>query len=144
MWSVPILVYFGYPQAHEDYALRAVHTGLGIREAVEALNTGLESAKGITLAVRLGIHTGRVVVGEMGGKGRQEQLALGKVPNVASRIQGLPEPKTLVISDATYRLVEGYFTSESLGEHTLRGVSQPLNIYSWLRVLQLLLTSCNI
>ena len=73
-----LLVYFGYPQAHEDDALRAVHTGLGILEAVAALNTRLEPAKGITLAVRLGIHTGPVVVGEMGGAGRQEQLALGE------------------------------------------------------------------
>src|SRR5215831_14873393 len=72
-----LLVYFGYPQAHEDDALRAVHTALGIIEAVEALNTRLESAQGIRLAVRLGIHTGLVVVGEMGGAGRQEQLALG-------------------------------------------------------------------
>jgi class 3 adenylate cyclase len=77
-----LLVYFGYPHAHEDDALRAVHTGLGILEAVEALNTRLEPAKGITLAVRLGSHTGLVVVGDMGGGGRQEHLALGEVPNM--------------------------------------------------------------
>jgi len=65
----------------------------------------------------------------MGGGGRQEQLALGEVPNVASRIQGRAEPNTLAVSEGTYRLVEGYFTCESLGEHTLRGVSQPLHIY---------------
>jgi class 3 adenylate cyclase len=92
-----LLVYFGYPQAHEDDAQRAVRTGLGIIEVVEALNTSLEAAKGITLAVRLGIHTGRVVVSEMGGVGRQEQLALGEAPNITSRIQGLAEPNTLVI-----------------------------------------------
>ena len=124
-----LLVYFGYPHAHEDDAQRAVHTGLGILEAVEALNTSLESAHGITLAVRLGIHTGLVVVGAMGGGGRQEQLALGEVPNVTSRIQGLAEPNTLAISEATYRLVEGYFTWEAFGEHTLRGVPQPLKVY---------------
>jgi len=124
-----LLVYFGYPQAHEDDAQRAAHTGLGILEAVEALNTRLELAKRITLAVRLGIHTGLVVVGEMGGEGRYESLALGEVPNVCSRIQGLAAPSTVAISEATYRIVEGYFTFESLGEHTLRGVSQPLNIY---------------
>src|SRR5215813_10977662 len=84
-----LLVYFGYPQAHEDDAQRAVRAGLGILEAVEVLNTSLEPAKGITLAARLGIHTGLVVVGDMGGAGRQEQLALGEVPNVCSRIQGL-------------------------------------------------------
>jgi class 3 adenylate cyclase len=87
-----LLVYFGYPLAHEDDAHRAVHTGLGILEAIEALNARLEPAKGITLAVRLGIHTGLVVVGEMGGEGRYESLALGEVPNVCSRIQGLAQP----------------------------------------------------
>jgi class 3 adenylate cyclase len=61
-----LLVYFGYPQAHEDDAQRAVHTGLGILEAVEALNSSMESALGLTLTVRLGIHTG-LVVGAMGG-----------------------------------------------------------------------------
>src|SRR3989454_418018 len=124
-----LLVYFGYPQAHEDDAQRAIHTGLGIIEAVEALNTSLEPAKGIKLAVRLGIHTGLVVVGEMGGAGRQEQLALGEVPNLAARLQGLAEPNTLAVSQASYRLIQGYFTCESLGEHALRGVTQPLNVY---------------
>src|SRR5499433_4448550 len=81
-----LLVYYGYPQAHEDDAHRAVHTGLEIIEAIGVLNTRLEPAKGITLAVRLGIHTGLVVVGAMGEVGRQEQLALGEVPNVAARI----------------------------------------------------------
>jgi len=67
-----LLVYFGYPQAHEDDAHRAVRTGLDIVEAIGALNTRLEQDKGVTVAVRLGIHTGLVVVGEMGGSGRQE------------------------------------------------------------------------
>src|SRR5215470_6946417 len=65
----------------------------------------------------------------MGGAGRQEQLALGEVPNVAARIQGLAAPNTLVTSEATYRLVQGYFTCELLGEQALRGVSQPLRVY---------------
>ena len=128
-----LLIYFGYPHAHEDDAQRAVRAALGIIEAVEALNTSLEPAKGITLAVRLGIHTGLVVIGEMGGAGRQEQLALGEVPNVASRIQGLAEPDTIVISADTYRLIQGYFECQALGEHTLRGVAHPLQVY---RVLQ--------
>jgi class 3 adenylate cyclase/predicted ATPase len=129
-----LLIYFGFPVAHEDDAQRAVHTGLEIIEAIEALNTRLEPATRITLAVRLGIHTGLVVVGEMGGEGRYESLALGEVPNVCSRIQGLAAPNTIAVSEATYRLVEGYFTCESLGEHTLRGVSQPLHIYRMLGV----------
>jgi class 3 adenylate cyclase/predicted ATPase len=128
-----LLVYFGYPQAHEDDAQRAVRTGLGIVEAIRSLNTRLEQDKGIELAVRLGVHTGPVVVGEMGGEGRQEQLALGETPNIAARIQGLAEPNTVMVSDATYRLVQGFFDFGSLGEHDLRGVSQPIAIYRVLR-----------
>src|SRR5262245_45370779 len=84
-----LLIYFGYPQAHEDDAQRAVRTGLGILDAMGDLYTHLQQAKGIQLAIRVGVHTGLVVVGEMGGAGRQEQLALGEVPNIASRIEGL-------------------------------------------------------
>ena len=81
-----LLVYFGYPQAHEDDAQRAVRTGLGIVETLHTLNRRLGQRPGVCLAVRVGIHTGLVVVGEMGGGGRQEQLALGDTPNIAARI----------------------------------------------------------
>jgi class 3 adenylate cyclase/predicted ATPase/energy-coupling factor transporter ATP-binding protein EcfA2 len=124
-----LLVYFGYSQAHEDDAQRAVRTGLGILDAMGDLNKGLQQAKGIQLGVRLGIHTGLVVVGEMGGAGRQEQLALGEVPNVCARIQGLAAPNTIAMSEATYRLVQGYFECQDLGAQTLRGVAEPLNVY---------------
>src|SRR5256884_8093276 len=124
-----LLVYFGYPQAHEDDAHRAVRAGLGIVEAVGTLNTRLPQAKGITLAVRLGIHTGLVVVGAMGGQGRQEQLALGETPNIAARIQGLTAPNTVVISEASYRLVQGYFACQALRAQTLRGVGEPITMY---------------
>jgi class 3 adenylate cyclase len=102
---------------------------LGILAALGDLNQGLQHAKGLQLAIRIGMHTGLVVIGEMGEAGRQEQLALGEVPNVSSRIEGLAAPNTVAMSEATYRLVEGYFTCESLGVQTLRGVSQPLNVY---------------
>ena len=124
-----LLVYFGYPQAHEDDAQRAVRTGLGIVEAIGTLNTRLEQDQGITLAVRIGIHTGLVVVGEMGGVSRQEQLALGETPNIAARIQGLAEPNTVVISDMTSRLIHGYFACEALGEQMLRGLADPVSVY---------------
>src|SRR5215813_3615703 len=124
-----LLVYFGYPQAHEDAPQRAVRTGLGILNAMGDLNKKLERDKDITLALRLGMHTGLVVVGEMGGAGRQEQLALGEVPNIASRIQGLAKPNTIMISPDTYRLIQGYFDCEALGEQTLRGVSEPVHVY---------------
>src|SRR6266446_10276160 len=89
-----LLIYLGYPRAHEDDAQRAVRAGLGMLAAMGDLNKGMQQAQGIQLALRLGIHTGLVVVGEMGGAGRQEQLALGEVPNIASRIEGLAAPNT--------------------------------------------------
>src|SRR5215510_5022024 len=84
-----LLVYFGYPQAHEDDCQRAVYAALGMMEAMGRLNQRLEREQGVRLAARVGIHTGLVVVGEMGGGGRQEQLALGETPNVAARLQTL-------------------------------------------------------
>jgi class 3 adenylate cyclase len=128
-----LLVYFGYPVAHEDDAQRAVRAGLGLLAAMGDLSQGLQQAKGIQLAIRVGIHTGLVVIGDMGEAGRQEQLALGEVPNIASRIEGLAAPNMLVISDATSRLVQGYFTCQDLGVQTLRGVAEPITVY---RVLQ--------
>jgi class 3 adenylate cyclase/predicted ATPase len=124
-----LLVYFSYPQAHEDDAQRAVRTGLGILDAMGTLNTRLQQAKGIRLAVRLGIHTGPVVVGTMGSGGRHEQLALGETPNIAARLQSLAAPDTVAISDTTYRLVQGCFRCNDLGLHSLRGVETPLQVY---------------
>src|SRR5262249_60706931 len=98
------LVYFGYPVAHEDDARRAVHTGLGIVEAIATLNTRLATLYGVHLAVRLGIHTGPVVVGGMGGGGRHEHLALGETPTVAARLQGLPAANAVVIRAVAARI----------------------------------------
>ena len=135
-----LLVYFGYPQAHEDDAQRAVRAGLGIVEAMDQLNTrltqeGLRPAptqsrqRGVHLAVRLGIHTGLVVVGDVGGGTRQEQLALGETPNLAARLQGLAAPNMLVISAGTFPLLQGFFACQSLGTPLLKGVTQPLAVY---------------
>jgi class 3 adenylate cyclase/tetratricopeptide (TPR) repeat protein len=124
-----VLVYFGYPQAHEDDAQRAVRSGLGMVEALGTLNTRMEREYGIRLAVRLGIHTGLVVVGEIGSDGRQEQLALGETPNIAARLQGLAAPDTVVISEATAHLIHGYFVCQPLGAPALKGLTQPLQVY---------------
>src|SRR6266851_1613892 len=120
-----LLVYFGYPQAHEDDVQRAVHTGLELVEAIGGLNKRLEASYGVQLAVRLGIHTGPVVVGDIGGGGRHEQLALGETPNIAARLEGLAAPNTVVISTVTARLVAGVFALDDLGPHALRGVAEP-------------------
>jgi adenylate/guanylate cyclase family protein/AAA ATPase-like protein len=122
-------VYFGYPQAHEDDAARAVHTGLGIVEAIGTLNATLVHDYGVRLVVRVGIHTGLVVVGEMGSRGRPERLALGETPNVAARLQGLAASDTVVISAITQHLVQGLFACQALGAPTLKGLDQPLGVY---------------
>jgi class 3 adenylate cyclase len=124
-----LLVYFGYPQAHEDNAQRAVYTGLGMVEAIGTLNTTLVRDHGVRLAVRVGIHTGLVVVGEMGSGDRPERLALGETPNLAARLQGLAAPDTVVISATTQQLVQGLFTCEALGMPVLKGLEQPLAVY---------------
>ena len=124
-----LLVYFGWPQAHEDDAHRAVHAGLGIVEAVDDLNTALETAYGVQLAVRLGIHTGPVVVGEMGSGDRHEHLALGETPNIAARLEGLAQPGTVLMSDETRRLVAGAFDHDDLGQQDLKGVNKAIQVF---------------
>src|SRR5262249_28579877 len=124
-----VLVYFGYPLAHEDDAQRAVRAGLGMLRAMAPLNTRLTLSPEDRLAVRLGIHTGLVVVGEVGEGARHEPLALGETPNLASRLQGLAAPNTLVISAATWQLLRGFFACQALGPVHLKGRSQPLEVY---------------
>ncbi len=93
-----LLVYFGYPQAHEDDAQRAGHTGLGIGEAMGRLNTRVEREHGVRLAVRIGIHTGLVVIETIGAGLAREHQALGETPNITARLEGLAAPNTVVIS----------------------------------------------
>ncbi len=131
-----LLVYFGYPRAHEDDARRAVQAGLEIIEALRSLNARLELDKRVRLAVRLGIHTGLVVVGEIGDSSRHEQLALGETPNVAARLQGLAAPDTVVISAVTARLVQSVFALEELGIQQLKGVIEPLAVARVLGLLE--------
>src|SRR5499427_2604572 len=124
-----LLVYFGYPLANEDDAQRAVRAGLGMIDALGQLTTRLARERGVHLAARLGIHTGLVVVGDVGGGTRQEQLALGETPNLAARLQGIAAPNTLVISATTFQLLGGFFACQPLGTPPLKGQTQPLAVY---------------
>src|SRR5206468_8456377 len=120
-----LLVYFGYPVAHEDDAPRAVRAGLGIVEKLQQLNRQLQHP----VQVRIGIHTGQVVVGAIGGGGRHEQLALGETPNIAARLEGLATPNTVVISPVTARLVRQTFVLEDLGAAALKGVADSMTVW---------------
>src|SRR5712692_872777 len=133
-----LLVYFGYPQAHEDDAQRAIRAGLGIVAALPALNTQLHhtvrALPEVLLQVRIGIHTGLVVVGDMGGGGYRDPMAIvGETPNIAARVQGIAEPNTVAISAATSRLVQGLFECQARGPQALKGVSTPVPVYRVLR-----------
>jgi class 3 adenylate cyclase len=125
-----LLVYFGYPAAHEDDAQRAVRAGLEIVAAIREQVTGNGGqTKRQPLQVRIGIHTGLVVIGDIGGSEKRERLALGETPNIAARLQSLAEPDMVMISAATQRLVTGLFESQDLGPQTLKGISIPLSVY---------------
>ena len=118
-----VLVYFGYPRAHEDDAERAVRAGLEIEAAVTSLETrGTER-----LAVRIGIATGLVVVGDLVGEGSaQEQAVVGETPNLAARLQALAEPGQIVLAGATRRLIGDLFRLRELGRQAVKGFATPV------------------
>ena len=123
-----ILVYFGFPVAHEDDAWRALQSGLEIIAGMEMLNQSMTAKYGVTLAVRIGVHTGQVVIGEMGAGNRHENLALGETPNIAARIQSLAEPNTVFASRATMQLVPGRFVVIPVDSPLMKGVAQPVEV----------------
>ena len=125
-----VLVYFGYPQAHEHDAERALQAGLALVEAVGRLNT----AAGVPLQVRVGIATGLVVVGDLIGAGAaQEQAVVGETPNLAARLQALAEPNTVVIAEGTRRLLGDLFELRDLGPKDLKGIAGPVRAWAALR-----------
>jgi class 3 adenylate cyclase/predicted ATPase len=129
-----LVAYFGYPRAHEDDAQRAVHAGLGILDELVGLNAQLRDLLDISLQVRIGLHTGVVVAGEMGaGETRSQHDIVGEMPHIAARLESIAPPGSVVISDATRDLIDGYFETEPLGEKELKGVSRPIGVHRVLR-----------
>jgi class 3 adenylate cyclase/predicted ATPase len=124
-----VLVYFGYPMAHEDDARRGVQAGLEILRLVRGLDRKLRIDRPISVALRIGLHTGLAVVSDVGAATRTERLAQGEAPNVAARIQTLAQPDTLVISAVTHHLVAGFFNTVSLGAQPLKGVPEPMELF---------------
>ena len=123
-----VLVYFGYPQAHEDDAERAVRAGLDLVAAVTALKTQA------SLQTRVGIATGVVVVGDLVGSGEaQERGIVGETPNLAARLQGIAEPNTVVIAESTRKLLGSLFELHHLGAKDLKGIGEPVRTWAVLR-----------
>ena len=118
-----VLVYFGWPRAHEDDAERAVEAGLELTLAVSTLDTAI----GRPIAARVGIATGLVMVGETTGTGTaRERAVVGETPNLAARLQGIAEPGTVVVAASTRQLLGNLFETADLGEHLLKGFPEPV------------------
>ena len=124
-----ILAYFGYPTAHEDDAIRAVRAALEIVPAVGSLGRGWATPLPLPLRVRIAIHTGLVVAGEIALDARRSELwAVGRAPNIAARLQILAEPDAIVVSGATHRLLSGRFAATPLGRHELAGIDETIEV----------------
>jgi len=124
-----VMVYFGYPRAHENDAEHAVRAGLGVVDAVGRLDIGA-----VTLQARVGIATGLVVVGDLIGEGSaQEQLVVGETPNLAARLQALAEPDAVVIAAGTRGLVGDLFDYRDLGAVEVKGIADPVPAWQVLR-----------
>src|SRR5215831_6963656 len=123
-----VLIYFGYPQAHEDDAERAERAGLELIVAVAGLKTAA------SLQTRVGIATGLVVVGDLIGSGEaQERGIVGETPNLAARLQGVAEPNMVVIAEGTRRLLGSLFELEEFGARDLKGIAGPARAWAALR-----------
>src|SRR5262249_53928236 len=123
-----VLVYFGYPQAHEDDAERAVRAGLETIAEVTALEMG------VPLETRIGIATGVVVVGDLIGSGSaQEQAIVRGTPNLAAQLQSIAKPNTVVIAESTRRLLGSLFDMEDLGPQDLKGINVPTRAWATLQ-----------
>jgi class 3 adenylate cyclase/tetratricopeptide (TPR) repeat protein len=127
-----LLVYFGFPRAREDDPERAVRAGLAIVAALDELNPRLEARGAPPLALRIGIHTGPVVVGEMGSGERREVHAVGEAINLAARMQEAAAPNEVVVSPATLRLVQGIFLTRDLGPRSVKGIGE-MNVHRVVR-----------
>lgn len=117
---------FGAPIAHEDAPQRAVWAALAIRDALAHFNQQLEAERGISLPARIGIHTGPVVVGTVGNDLKMDYTAIGDTTNLAARLEHMATPGTILISEATARLVRGFFTLRDVGPFQVKGKPDPI------------------
>lgn len=124
-----VLVYFGYPTAHEDDARRAVHAALDILAGLQPLCDWWQREKNVDVRLRIGVHSGAAVVGEVGSGTEHSALATGETPNLAARMQTLAQPGTIAISAATEALVRGYFSLQPLGQQVIRGRDERMAAY---------------
>ena len=125
-----ILAYFGYPTALEDAPKRAAVAGLEILRRIDALNHGDLRAFDVSIALRIGLHTGIVIVGQMGsGRTREEHSVVGEAPNIAAFVESCAPPNTVVVSSVTAGLIKSAFRMENLGLHSGKGLDTPIELF---------------
>lgn len=125
-----VLAYFGYPHSHEDDARRAVCAGLAIVEEAKQTTITIGEHSEFAISVRIGIHTGLVVVGDLDfDDGVETNAVVGRTPNLAARVQTVAPPNSVIITDDTARLVDGYVLYKDIGSHTLKGISKPITLF---------------
>lgn len=124
-----LLIYFGFPHAHEDDARRAAISALEMIDAIKALNRTFTLPENYSLAVRIGINTGLVVTSDLGEGSNKEHLALGRTPNVAARLQGQAKENQILVSDSSYELIQNDFNFKSLGKLKMKGIAEAISSY---------------
>jgi class 3 adenylate cyclase/tetratricopeptide (TPR) repeat protein len=127
-----VMALFGAPIAHEDSARRAVHAALGIQRAIREYAATLRAERGLTLAMRIGLNTGTVVVGRIGDDLRMDYTAVGDTTNLAARMQQAARPGSVVVTEATAKAVEGFFETLDLGRLAVKG-HEPVQAFEMLR-----------
>jgi class 3 adenylate cyclase/tetratricopeptide (TPR) repeat protein len=124
-----VVIYFGFPQAHEDDEVRAVRCALAIQKSIRQIVGDIRYA----FKIRIGVHRGRVVVGALGCVGGHQALAIGETPNISSRLQSEAEPGDVVVSDSLWHLISYAFDAEHLGSRRLKGIQRPIEVYRILK-----------
>jgi len=124
-----LLIYFGYPTAHEDDAERAVRAGLAIVAGLRGMSAQMRPTAGVHLAARVGIHTGPTIVGAMGNADRSDISVFGSTPNIAARLESHAQPGTVLISNTTRRLLHTRFRLADRGRPALKGVRQDIHVW---------------
>lgn len=125
-----VMALFGAPIALEDHPYRAVSAALKIQESLKSFSEEIKRERGIDFKMRIGVNTGLVVVGSIGNDLSMEYTAMGDTVNLASRLEGLAEPGTILVSENTYRIVKDYFEFKPIGEIQVKGKSEPVKAYS--------------
>jgi len=125
-----LMALFGAPIALEDHALRAVHAALAILDTVTGYGRELQRERGLDLRLRIGINTGPVVVGRIGDDLRMDYTAVGDTTHLAARLQALAEPGGVLVSESTYRAVEGHVRAEGLGLVPIKGRAEPVRVWN--------------